>query len=139
VTFDIDSDGVVNVSAKDLGTGKKQEIRVSASSGLSETQVDELLQDAETHAAEDQGRAELVELRNNGSGLVYSTRRTLAEFGDHLSEEEREDLESALQAADTALQGDDIEVLRGAVEDLSDLSYKMTEKMYETLGADGGE
>ncbi|MBW2372811.1 MAG: Hsp70 family protein, partial [Deltaproteobacteria bacterium] len=90
-------------------------------------------------AAEDQDRAELAELCNNGSGLVYSTRRTLAEFGDHLSEDERDDLENALVAAEGALQGDDIEVLRGAVEDLSDLSYKMTEKMYETLGADGGE
>jgi molecular chaperone DnaK len=139
VTFDIDTDGVVNVSAKDLGTGKKQEIGVSAASGLSETQVDDLLKDAEAHAAEDQGRAELAELRNNGSGLVYSTRRTLAEFGDHLSEDERDDLEKALVEAEGALQGDDIEVLRGAVEDLSDLSYKMTEKMYETLGAEGRE
>jgi molecular chaperone DnaK len=139
VTFDIDTDGVVNVSAKDLGTGKQQEIGVSAASGLSETQVDDLLKDAEAHAAEDQGRAELAELRNNGSGLVYSTRRTLAEFGDHLSEDERDDLESALAAAESALQGDDIEVLRGTFEDLSDLSYKMTEKMYETLGAEGGE
>ncbi len=136
VTFDIDTDGVVNVSAKDLGTGKSQEIRVSASSGLSEEQVNRLLEEAEAHASEDHERAELVELRNNAGGLVYSTRRTLAEFGDHLDEQERSDLEAALTTTESAAEGEDVEALRHAIEDLSDLSYKMTERMYETLGGD---
>jgi molecular chaperone DnaK len=139
VAFDIDTDGVVNVSAKDLGTGKKQAIRVSASSGLSESEVNELLQEAEVHAADDKARAELVEARNNAGGLVYSTRRTLAEFAEHLSEEEREELEEALDRTEKASEGDDLAALREAVDDLSNLSYRMTEKMYETLGGEASE
>ncbi len=139
VAFDIDTDGVVNVSAKDLGTGKKQEIRVSASSGLSESEVNELLEEAEAHAADDKARAELVEARNNAGGLVYSTRRTLAEFAEHLSEEEREELEEALDRTEKASEGDDLEALREAVDDLSNLSYRMTEKMYEALGGEASE
>jgi len=135
VTFDIDTDGVVNVSAVDLGTGKRQAIRLSASSGLSEDQVERLLHEAQAHQADDQSRAELAELRNNAGGLVYSTRRTLAEFGDQLSEEERRKLEAALERAEQAAAGDDGAVLREAVDDLSELSYKMTEKMYEALGS----
>jgi molecular chaperone DnaK len=139
VAFDIDTDGVVNVSAKDLGTSKKQEIRVSASSGLSEAEVNELLQEAEAHAAGDKARADLVETRNNAGGLVYSTRRALAEFAEHLSEEEREELAEALDRTEKAAEGDDVEALREAVDDLSNLSYRMTEKMYETLGGEDSE
>ena len=139
VTFDIDTDGVVHVSAKDLGTGKKQEVRLSASSGLTEQEVNRLLSEAEKHAAQDKARSELVELRNNAGGLVYSTRRTLAEFGDHLSEAERRDLEAALERAEQASAGQDAAVLRRAVDELSTLSYKMTEKMYATLGGQSTE
>jgi molecular chaperone DnaK len=135
VTFDIDSDGVVNVSAKDLGTGRTQEVRLSASSGLSESEVDGLLADAKAHADADRARAEAVALRNNADGLIYSTRRTLAEFGDQLSEDERGALETALEATQSALDGDDEAALQGAADELSALSYKMTEKMYETLGS----
>jgi molecular chaperone DnaK len=139
VTFDIDTDGVVSVSAKDLGTGKKQEIRVSASSGLSEEEVNQLLHEAEQHAAEDKARAELVELANNANGLIYSTKRTLAEFGDQFGDDERAELEEALHATEQAVEDDDIEALRSAVDELSALSYKMTEKMYETLGGQSSE
>jgi molecular chaperone DnaK len=139
VTFDIDSDGVVSVSATDLGTGRKQEIRVSASSGLSENEVNRLLAEAEKHAADDRGRAELAEVRNQASGLVYSTRRTLAEFGDQLGADERKALEAALERTDAALPGNDAEALRVAVDELTTLSYKMTEKMYETLGGQSSE
>ncbi len=139
VTFDIDSDGVVSVSAADLGTGRKQAIRVSAASGLSESEVSRLLAEAEQHAADDRSRAELAELRNQGNGLVYSTRRTLAEFGDHLGAEERQALEAALERTDAALAGGDTETLRVAVDELTTLSYKMTEKMYETLGGQSSE
>jgi molecular chaperone DnaK len=139
VTFDIDSDGVVSVSATDLGTGRKQAIRVSASSGLSESEVSRLLAEAEQHAADDRSRAELAELRNQGSGLAYSTRRTLAEFGDHLAAEERRALEASLERTDAALAGTDTEALRVAVDELTTLSYKMTEKMYETLGGQSSE
>jgi molecular chaperone DnaK len=139
VSFDIDSDGVVSVSATDLGTGRKQEIRVSASSGLSESEVTRLLSEAEKHAAADKDRAEFAELRNQGGGLVYSTRRTLAEFGDQLDADARKALEAALGRTDAALAGDDTEALRAAVDELTTLSYKMTEKMYETLGGQSSE
>ncbi len=138
VTFDIDTDGVVSVSAKDLGTGREQQIRVSASSGLSETQVNELLAEAEQHAVDDERRARMVELRNNASGLAYSTRRSLAEYGEHLSDDERSELEAALQRCEEASSGQDPEALETAVDELSTLSYKMTEKVYETLGGGGG-
>ena len=139
VSFDIDSDGVVSVSATDLGTGRKQEIRVSASSGLSESEVKRLLGEAEKHAAADKSRAEFAELRNQGNGLVYSTRRTLAEFGDQLDADARKALEAALERTDAALAGSDTETLRVAVDELTTLSYKMTEKMYETLGGQSSE
>ncbi len=139
VTFDIDSDGVVNVSAKDLGTGKKQEIGLSASSGLSEEQVDRLLAEANEHSEADKARAESAELTNNADGLIYSTRRTLAEFGDQLSDEERSALETALEATQSALDGGDGAELQRAVDELSAVSYKMTEKMYETLGGQSSE
>jgi molecular chaperone DnaK len=134
VTFDIDTDGVVNVSALDQGTGRKQAIRVSASSGLSEEEVKRLLREAEQHAVEDKARAELAELRNQANGLVYSTRRTLAEFGDQLGDEQRAELEEALRVTEAAAAGNDAAALGSAVDELSALSYKMTEKMYETLG-----
>jgi molecular chaperone DnaK len=139
VTFDIDGDGVVNVSAKDLGTGRQQHIRVSASSGLSEEQVKRLLAEAESHAEKDRSRAEMAELRNQASGLIYSTRRTLAEFADHLREEDRSALESALRSAEEATRGADLARLRDAVEELSSLSYKMTEKLYAALGTSSSE
>jgi molecular chaperone DnaK len=115
VTFAIDTDGVVSVEAKDLGTSKSQEIRVTVSSGLTEDEVNRLISEAEEHADSDSKQREFVELQNSADGLIYSTERTLEEFAEYVSDEEREELE------------------------LSALSYKMTEKMYATLGEGSSE
>jgi len=136
VTFDIDTDGVVKVSAKDLGTGKTQAIQVTASSGLSEAEVQRLLAEAASNASADQQRRQLAELKNQGDGLVYSTERTLAEFADQVTPEDRRELESALDRTRTALSSNDLAALKSAVDDLSALSYKMTERLYATLGGE---
>jgi molecular chaperone DnaK len=136
VTFDIDTDGVVKVSAKDLGTGRSQAIQVTASSGLTETEVQRLLSEAENNATADQQRRQLAELRNQGDGLVYSTERTLAEFAEQVSAEDRAALETVIARARAALPGSDLAALKTAVDELSALSYKMTERLYATLGGE---
>ena len=138
VTFDIDADGVVNVSAKDLGTGKSQAIRVTASSGLSEVEIHELVQAAGEHADEDKLRRHLVDLRNKADGFIYSSERTLEEFADQVEASERAALEEAIEKVRQAMKGEEVEALEGAVDELSALTYKMTEKLYATLGGDGG-
>jgi len=139
VTFDIDADGVVNVSALDLGTGKSQKIEVSASGGLAEADIDRLVAEAEDAKEGDQVRREFVELSNKADGLVYSTVRTLEEFSDQVSEEESTPIQAALEDARAAMQSDDIEALRSAVDELSSLTYKMTENLYAALGEDESE
>ncbi len=139
VTFDIDSDGVVKVSAKDLGTGRSQAIQVTASSGLTEQEVQKLLSEAEKNSSADQERRQLAELKNQGDGLVYSTERTLAEFREQVAEEDREALEAAMERARAALAGSDLAELKNAVDDLSALSYKMTEQLYATLGGEASD
>jgi molecular chaperone DnaK len=137
VGFDIDSDGVVNVSAKDLGTGKSQAIRLTAGSGLSEEQIRRLCEEAEHHKEADRQRREMAELRNRGDGLVYSTESTLADYGDHVPADDRTAIEAALARTRVALAGEDPGELGAAVDELTALSYKMTEQLYSTLG--GGE
>ena len=139
VTFDIDADGVVNVSAMDLGTGKSQAIEVSASGGLAEEEVERLVKEAEDAKDDDQARREFIELSNKADGLVYSTTRTLEEFVDQISEEERAPIEVALEEARVAMQTEEIAVLRSAVDELSSLTYKMTENLYAALGEDESE
>jgi molecular chaperone DnaK len=136
VSFDIDTDGVVSVSAKDLGTGKSQAIRVSAASGLSEEQIQKLCAEAEAHKQGDRQRREQAELRNRADGLIYSTESTLADYAEHVNAEERAALEAAIEGARSALEGGDLERLAAAVDELTGLSYKMTEKLYSTLGGD---
>ncbi len=135
VTFDIDGDGILNVSAKDLNTGVDQAIRIAASGGLSADQVSELVQEAEIHAEEDAERRALVDLRNTGEGLVYSVEQALQEYGAHLEDGEREEIEESLGKARTALETSEAETLREAVEDLQQLAYRMTEAMYERMQA----
>jgi molecular chaperone DnaK len=136
VSFDIDADGILNVSAKDLGTGRNQQIRVSASGGLSADQIEKLVADAATHAEDDAARRVLVELRNTGEGLVYSVDQTLGLYGDKLEATERAEIDTALGRARKALAGNEVDELRASVEDLQQIAYKMTEAMYERL--DGG-
>ncbi len=139
VSFSIDTDGVTSVSAKDLGTGKSQGIRVSAQSGLSEEQVEQLVGEAEANAAKDRDRRSLVELRNKASGLIYSTERTLEEFAGDIGESDREALRKALESTSALVIGDDQAALRESVEVLSVITYDMTEKLYAALGDDHEE
>jgi molecular chaperone DnaK len=133
VSFDIDADGVVKVSAKDLGTGRSQEIQVTGASGLKEEQVEALVREAAEHQQADHQRRELINLRNTADGLVYSTERTLAEFSEHISDTEREPLQAALEKTREAMRGVDGAALRAAVDELSALTYKMTENLYAEL------
>ena len=134
VTFDIDADGVVNVSARDLGTGKSQAIRVTASSGLSEKEIQGLVHEAEQHSQTDKQRRELVELRNEADGLIYSTERTLTEFAENVSDEDRGALQKAIADTRAAMEGEETAALRAAIDALASLTYKMTESLYAELG-----
>jgi molecular chaperone DnaK len=139
VTFDIDADGVVNVSAKDLGTGRSQAIRVTASSGLSESEIEDLVQEAEQYSQADKQRREFVELCNQADGLIYSTGRTLEEFADNIAEEEAKALRETLDKTRDAMDDDDVGALRMAIDELSALTYKMTESLYAKLSGGDGE
>ncbi len=138
VTFAIDTDGVTSVSAKDLGTGKSQGIRVSGQSGLSEEQVEELVSQAEENAGMDRDRRAMIEVRNKATGLIYSTERTLEEFGGDIDSEGQENVRKAVEDAKALVDGDDYDGLKQAVESLSGVSYEMTDKLYAALGDDDG-
>ena len=134
VTFSIDADGVVHVSAREQGTGREQGIRVTASSGLAPDEVEQLIVEAQQHAEADQQRRERVDLHNRAAGLVYATSRTLEEFASRIDPGDRSQLEAALEKARIAQQQEDLEGLRVAVDDLSTLSYQVTEKLYAYTG-----
>jgi molecular chaperone DnaK len=137
VTFEIDTDGVVSASAKDLGTGKVQHIRVMASGGLSPEEIEALVVEAERHALSDRERRELADLRNKADGLIYSTERTLVEYAEHIGAEQRQALEGVLEKTRAALEGAVAADLSAAVDELAALSYQMTESLYESLGGGG--
>jgi molecular chaperone DnaK len=130
VTFDIDANGIVHVGAKDLGTGKEQSIRITASSGLSEDEIKQMVRDAEAHAAEDKKHKETVEARNHLDSLVYSTEKSLKEYGSDLDGGVKENIEAALKKSKEALEGQDAEAMRAAAEQLSQASHKLAEAMY---------
>jgi molecular chaperone DnaK len=130
VTFDIDANGIVHVAAKDLGTGKEQSIRITASSGLSEDEIKQMVKDAEAHAAEDKKRKETVEARNHLDSLIYSTEKSLKEHGADVDAGVKENIEAALKKAKEALDGQDAEAMRTAAEQLSQSSHKLAEAMY---------
>ena len=130
VTFDIDANGIVHVSAKDLGTGKEQSIKITASSGLSEQEIQNMVKDAEAHADEDKSRKEAAEARNQLDSLVYSTEKSLKEYGDDLDAEVKSGIDAALEKAKKALEGDDAEAMRAAAEELNQASHKLAEAMY---------
>ena len=136
VTFDIDANGIVNVSAKDLGTGKQQQITISGSTALSDDEVDRMVKDAETHAAEDAQRKEEVETRNNADSLVSATQQTLDELGDKAPADAKAAAESAIAEAKNALEGNDIEAIKASVEKLQQAGYKLAEVVYSQNGGD---
>ena len=138
VTFDIDANGIVNVSAKDLGTGKQQQITISGSTALTDDEVDRMVKDAENHAEEDKLRKEEVETRNNCDSLVNATETTLSEVGDKVSEDVKKQAEDAIAQAKTALEGNDIEAIKAAIEALQAAGYKLAEVVYSAEGAAAG-
>jgi molecular chaperone DnaK len=130
VTFDIDANGIVHVAAKDLGTGKEQSIKITASSGLTEEEIKNMVRDAEAHASEDKKKKETVEARNQLDTLVYSTEKSLKEYGSDLEAGVKESIEAALKKAKDTLEGQDAEAMRKAAEELSQSSHKLAEAMY---------
>ena len=146
VAFDIDANGIVHVSAKDLGTGKEQKIRIESSSGLSDDEIDKMVKDAELHADEDKQARERAEVRNEADTLVYTTEKSLADYGDKLNDEECTKVESALSAVKGYLEANeaaalDVEELKTKTEALRQAAYKLAEEMYKNAQAnasDGG-
>ena len=138
VTFDIDANGIVNVSAKDKATGKEQQIRIQASGGLSDDDIEKMVQDAEAHAEEDKTKKELIEARNNGSSLVHTTEKNLEEHGDKVSEEEKAEIQTALQNLKDCLESDDAEEISAKSEALMQASMKLGEAMYKDMQPESG-
>ena len=139
VTFDIDANGIVNVSAKDLGTGKEQHITITASSNLSKDDIDKAVKEAEQFAAEDKKRKEEVDVRNAGDQMVYQTEKTLSEMGDKLPASDKGEVEQKLSALKSALSGTDTEAIKKATEELTQAFYKVSEKMYQQANPQGGQ
>jgi molecular chaperone DnaK len=137
VTFDIDANGIVNVSAKDKGTGKEQQIRIQASGGLSEADIDRMVKDAEAHSEEDKKRKAEVEARNHAEALVHSTERALAEHGSKVGETERTAIENTMADLKEALKGSDAEAITAKTNALAQASMKLGEAMYKQAGAGG--
>ncbi|HRI89551.1 MAG TPA: Hsp70 family protein, partial [Candidatus Hydrogenedentes bacterium] len=135
VTFDIDANGIVHVSAKDLGTGKEQKIRIESSSGLSDTDIESMLKDAEAHAKEDAEKKQGIEVRNNADSLLYSTEKTLKENADKIGGEDKEAIESALGELRTALSGEDLGAIEAGMQKVTQASHKMAEAMYASAAA----
>jgi molecular chaperone DnaK len=131
VTFDIDANGIVNVSAKDKATGKEQQIRIQASGGLSEGDIEKMVKDAEANAAEDKKRREAVDAKNHADALVHSTEKALAEHGSKVGEPERKAIEDALADLKEALKGDDAEAIKAKSNTLAQASMKLGEAMYQ--------
>ena len=135
MTFDIDANGILNVSAKDTATGKQQNITITASSGLTKDEIERMVKEAETNAAEDTKRKQEIEVRNQADSLVYSTERTLAEHGSKLAEADRKAIDDAMAEAREALKSEDLERMKRAQESLTRASHKLAEIMYREAQA----
>ena len=139
VTFDIDANGIVNVSAKDKATEKEQQIRIQASGGLSDSEIDRMVRDAESHAEEDKQRRELVETRNHAEALIHSTEKTLAEHGDKVDPAGRSEIEAQIADLREAIGGEDADAIKAKMELLGQNAMKLGEAMYAAgQGADAG-
>ncbi|MBQ5472463.1 MAG: Hsp70 family protein, partial [Treponema sp.] len=139
VTFDIDANGIVHVSAKDLGTGKEQHIQITSSSGLSEEEIDKMVKDAEANAAADKAKREEIDAKNEADSLVYQTEKTLKEMGDKISGGDKQKIEDAVAALKKAIEGGDVNDIKAKTEELKQASYKMAEEMYKQQGAAGAQ
>ncbi|HEY7457163.1 MAG TPA: molecular chaperone DnaK [Xanthobacteraceae bacterium] len=141
VTFDIDANGIVNVSARDKGTGKEQQIRIQASGGLSEADIERMVKEAEAHAAEDKKRRELAEAKNQADALVHTTEKSLKDYGDKIGDADRTAIENAISDLKEALKSDDAETIKAKAQTLAQASMKLGEAMYaaQKQGSDGGD
>ena len=135
VTFDIDANGIVHVSAKDLGTGKEQNIRIESSSGLSEEEIDKMVKEADAHADEDKRLHKLAETRNQADTMVYSLEKTLKDLGDKVTDDEKSSAEAAMEKMRAAIAGEDVEAIEAAMEELNTVSYGFAERLYQQAGA----
>jgi molecular chaperone DnaK len=133
VSFDIDANGIVNVSAKDLGTGKEQKITITASSGLNDDEIDQMVKDAEQYAEEDKKRQELAEARNKADSLIYSTEKTLGDLGDKLEKDKKEEIEKVVQELKDAVAGDDPGKMNSVADKLSSTLHEFSSKIYEQV------
>src|SRR5690606_30719199 len=130
VSFDLNADGILNVSAKDLATGKQQSIVIKASSGLSDEEIEKMVRDAESHAAEDKKFEELIGARNQADGLIHATRKSLAEAGDKVQPEEKSKIEAAITALEAAIKTDNLEDIQARTKELTDATAPMAQRMY---------
>ncbi len=143
VTFDIDANGIVHVSAKDMGTGKEQSIKITSSSGLSEEEINKLVKEAESHSEEDKKKKDLIEARNQADSMIYSVEKNLKEFGDKVGAGEKTKIEEAIAKVKTAIEGDDVDAIKVSQEELTQASHKLAEAMYaktatEQAGSEAG-
>jgi molecular chaperone DnaK len=138
VTFDIDANGIVNVHAKDKGTGKEQQIRIQASGGLSDSDIEKMVKDAESHAEEDKKRRAVVEAKNHGEALIHSTEKSLNDYGDKVSAADKSAIEAAVASLKSALEGDDAEAITAKTNELAQAAMKLGEAMYQASQAAGG-
>ena len=139
VTFDIDANGIVHVSAKDMGTGKEQSIKITSSSGLTEEEIEKLVKDAEAHADEDKKKKDLIEARNQADTLIYSVEKNLKDMGDQVDSSDKTAIEAAVQKLKTAMEGDNAEAINAAQEELTQASHKLAEAMYAKASTKAGD
>jgi len=139
VTFDIDANGIVHVSAKDLGTGKEQSIKITASSGLSDSEIEKLVREAESHGEEDKKKKELVEARNSADAMAYGVEKNIKEFGDKVDAAEKTRIEEAIAKVRKVVEGDDLDAIKSAQEELTTASHKLAEAMYAKTSQQPGE
>ncbi len=139
VTFDIDANGIVHVTAKDLGTGREQSIKITASSGMSKEEIDKAVKEAEAHAADDKKKKEIAEARNEADTLIYSVEKSMADYGSKLAEMERADIQKALEETKRVKDGQDVEAIKKAVADLSKTSHKLAEEIYSKMSKEQGK
>jgi molecular chaperone DnaK len=139
VTFDIDANGIVNVSAKDKGTGKEHQIRIQASGGLSDADIEKMVKDAEANAESDKKRRAVVEARNQAEAMIHSSEKSLSEYGDKIGEAERTAIADAIAALKTAAEGDDADDIKAKTNTLAEASMKLGQAMYEASQAEAAE
>ncbi|SIQ84046.1 molecular chaperone DnaK [Alkalispirochaeta americana] len=138
VAFDIDANGILHVSAKDTATNKEQKIRIESSSGLSEDEIDRMVKDAEENAEQDRKLKEKIDAKNEADSLIYSTEKSLGDFGDKVSQEDKDTIQQAIQALKDVVDGDDVEATKAKIEELKQAAYKLAEEAYKAGQADAG-